>query len=114
VPTLPPVWALLACRAEPPSRPAEPCAAVYEATVADLGATFRATGTEVGFPPSEAFVERCRALGLSEDQLGCLEPAAAIAEPARCAAALAPVRAELDELAAWFDQHTSHHPGASP
>ncbi|MEQ1568291.1 MAG: hypothetical protein ABMA64_21810 [Myxococcota bacterium] len=90
----------------PPPEVVVSCGSVFDALVADLGATFAATGTGVTFPDRAAFVAQCEQANLSDAALGCLRPAVAVAEPDRCAAALA----QADALATWFDAHTTIGP----
>jgi hypothetical protein len=86
---------------EPPS-----CAAAFDATVRSLSAMLGEAGVVGTFPERAPYVARCDALSLTSAQLRCLEPAAALADPVGCEAALAPVRDDVEALAAWFDEHT--------
>lgn len=111
-----PVPALLtACATSAPALPPPGCGAAWDGTVASVRELYHGTAarqfdpttpSEGGFPARAAYVERCEALGLDERQLGCLQPARALADPKGCAAALDPVRTEVDDLATWFTEHT--------
>jgi hypothetical protein len=87
--------------------PPATCAGAYAGLVGDLGATAAKSGTAATFPPAAEFVTRCEALSLSPEQLACLQPARAIADPSGCRAVLAPVRGPVDQLADWFQASTT-------
>ncbi|MEZ4236303.1 MAG: hypothetical protein R3F59_09110 [Myxococcota bacterium] len=82
------------------------CAAAYDATVASLGAVVGGAGATATFPPRAEYVSRCEALGLPAEALRCLDPDVAVGASAACAAALAPRRAGVEALAAWFVEAT--------
>jgi hypothetical protein len=86
--------------------PAPSCDAAWEATAESLSEMLAEAGTTATFPPREAYVERCAALPLTPAQLRCLEPERVLGDPAGCEAELAPVRAEVEALAAWFAEGT--------
>jgi hypothetical protein len=83
------------------------CGAAWDATVSSLSALVAEVGAEATFPPREAYQAQCAALSLTGPQLRCLEPAAVLADPDGCEAELAPVRREVEALAAWFADRTA-------
>ncbi|MEQ1501131.1 MAG: hypothetical protein ABMB14_02825 [Myxococcota bacterium] len=97
-----------------PAAPVD-CAGVYAATVVSLGPVIAGGGAgPARFPSASDYVARCAALGFDADQLRCLAPDVARADPAGCAAALGPARDRVDELAAWFAEHTVLPGGSTP
>ncbi len=85
---------------DPPPLPAGPsCERAYEATWRSLAELHRAAGRPLPSPPDrDRWIATCRAAGLAPEQLACLEPERAAADPDGCAARLpASNRAPLDQ-----------------
>lgn len=91
---------------DPPSPGAgDPCASAYHGTVRSITSLMQSAGTQAPtMPPLDAYLQRCRALGLKETDISCLDPETALAEPARCEPVLASVREGADALGNWFAQ----------
>lgn len=95
--------ALAACGAPPPPAAVEPplpsCATAWDALVASLTDLHQHAGRPLPpLPDRAAWIAACDALKLTDDQLRCLEPSRAAADPQGCATQLTGVdRTPLDQ-----------------
>ena len=79
------------------------CNRAYSSTIDSLTDLFTKSGKPTPeWPAKDAYIEKCVALDLSEDQLKCLDPKISGSDPAGCKETLDPVEGTKKELAKWF------------